>query len=307
VIVVVGGRGLIGSSIVTRLRSSGHEVMVVTHDPKRAGDPGTRYGDLTRPDTLEPAVAGADVVIQSVNFPTYPIEKSRRRQTFVAYDGIGTERLVRAAERVGARRYVFISGVGARSGSPKPYFQALRRGERAVLDAGLEPMCIEPTMVFGPRSRGLNTILAVARWSPLMPVIGDGTEMHQPVYVEDVTELVRQAAELGAPQGVFEVGGPERFSLEELLRRLFAAAGLERRIVHVPFRLARASAALLERLPGQLLTRSAIDFFTEDFVADLGPLAASFSLRLTPFEEGLARYLSPRGARLSGPPGLSPR
>lgn len=295
-IVVVGGRGLIGSSIVARLRSSGHEVVVVTHDPHHAGDPATRYGDLTRPDTLESAVAGADVVIQSANFPTYPIEKSRRGQTFVAYDGIGTERLVRAAERVGARRYLFISGVGARYGSPKPYFQALRQGEQVVLDAALEPVCIEPTMVFGPRSRGLNTILGIARWSPLMPVIGDGGELHQPVYVEDVAELVRQAVEPGAPEGVFEIGGPERFSLEELLRRLFAAAGLERRIVHVPIRLARTSAALLERLPGQLLTRSAIDFFTEDFVADLGPLAASFAVCLTPFEEGLARYLNPGGA-----------
>lgn len=290
-IAIVGGRGVIGGAIAEALRADGHEVVIVTHDRSRAGTGEFRYGDMLLPETLRPALEGAEVVIQSANFPTYPIEKPGRRHTFMEFDGVGTERLVRAAEEGGARRYVFISGAGTRADSPKSYYQAIWRGERAVLDSKLEGFCLRPTLVFGPRDKGLNRILRAARMMPAVPVVGDGRVMHQPVYVGDIAEVVRQALARQDVRGVFEIGGPERFTLDEMLRKLFRAAGLRRPIVHVPASLARMGASVLQHLPGTPLTAAAIDFIAEDFVADTAPLLKTFDVRLTPFEEGLKTYL----------------
>jgi nucleoside-diphosphate-sugar epimerase len=291
-IAIVGGRGVIGRGIVERLHRDGQKVVVVTHSRSLGELPGYSYGDLLAPQTLPEAIGEAEVVIQSANFGSYPIEKRRRGQTFAAFDAEGTEHLVAAAQAVGARRYVFISGAGARSGADKPYWNALRRGESAVLNAaGLERVCIEPTLVFGARDRGLNRMLAFARRARFVPLVGSGEEMHQPVFVEDVAELVRQALAPDAPQGCFAIGGPERLSMNDLLRRSLTAAGLRSRICHVPVPLARLGAEILQRLPGELLSPAAIDFVQEDFVADLSPVLSAFELSLTSLEDGMSTYL----------------
>jgi nucleoside-diphosphate-sugar epimerase len=290
VIAAIGGRGVIGGAIVEALRAHGHEVLIVTHDRQQARVAGYRYGDMLDPQSLDAAIEGAEVVVQSGMFPTYPIEKPKLRHTFMQFDGVGTEHLVAAARRAGVRRYVYISGAGIPA-SPRIYYQAILRGEHAVQNSGMETVCIRPTLVYGPRDRGLNRILAAAKKLPVLPLVGPGSQLEQPVYVNDVGEVARQAVAPGAPQGVFEIGGPERFTIDEMLLRFFKHVGFRRGIVHIPYRVARFGALLLERLPGPPLTTNAIDFLMEDFIADTGPLLAAFNLRLTPFEEGLSKYL----------------
>ena len=182
------------------------------------------------------------------------------------------------------------TGAGTSAGSPKSYYSAIWRGEQAVLNSRLAGFCLRPALVFGPRDKGLNRILHAARFLPLVPVVGDGRQLHQPVYVGDVAEAVRQAVARGV-EGAFEIGGPERFSLEEMLQRLFRVAGLRRHTVQIPAGLARMGASVLQHLPGTPLSPAAIDFIAEDFVADNGPLLATFDLKLMPFETGLRTYL----------------
>lgn len=291
-IVVVGGRGVIGSAIAGRLAADGNAVTVVTHSRELAGKPGYRYGDLLRPHTLAAAVEGAEAVVQSANFGSYPFEKRRRGQTFMAFDGAGAEHLVAAAERAGARRFVFVAGAGCRDGGDKPYWTALRRGEEAVLGSSMEGVCVEPTLVFGARDRGLNRMLGLARRTGLVPLVGRGDELHQPVFVEDVAQLVSQAVQVSSPRGVFAIGGPERLTMVELVRRALATAGSRAGIIHVPPPLARFGALLLEKLPGERLTRDGLDFVLEDFIADLDPVLSNFDLQLTPLDDGLRSYLA---------------
>jgi nucleoside-diphosphate-sugar epimerase len=291
VIVVVGGRGVIGGAIVARARAAGQEVITVTHSAQHANANGFRYGDMLNPGTLPAAVQGADVVVQAANFPTYPIERRRRGQTFMAFDGVGTEQLVAAAQAAGVRRYVFISGAGARSGGDRPYWEALRRGEDAVLESEMEAVCIEPTLVFGPRDRGLNRILGFARRMRFVPLVGSGDEIHQPIFIDDLAEVVARALSPGAPEGAFAVGGRDRLPMRELVRRTLAAAGLPVRLLHVPVPVARFGAHCLRRLPGEVLSPAAIDFMLEDFVAEPEPVATAFGVSPTPLELGLRSYL----------------
>jgi uncharacterized protein YbjT (DUF2867 family) len=297
VIAVVGGTGVIGAAIVRALRDGAEEVVVVSHNPRRAGEPDFRYGDMRHPETLPAAFAGADVVVQTANFRNYPIERPRRGDTFMAYDGVGTQHLVTAARDAGARRYVFISGAGTREGSGRPYFEALWRGQHAVMSSGMEAVCLGPTLVFGPEDHGLNRILWAARRLPALPVLG-GSQLHQPLFIDDLGSIAARACALGAPQGVFDVGGPERVTLEDMLRRLLAVARVRRPLVHVPASLGRFGATFLELLPAPPITRAAVDFLADDFVADLGPVSQAYPTRLTGLEEGLSTYIASRAVAM---------
>jgi uncharacterized protein YbjT (DUF2867 family) len=305
-IAVVGGRGAIGATIVAALRDAGHAVVVATHDRDQARFPGFRWGDLLCVESLRPALRGAEVVIQAANFATYPVEKRRQRHTFLEFDGRGTERLVAAARGVGARRYIYLSSAGVRADSRAPFHVALWRGEKAVLDSRLEAVCLRPTRVYGSRARGLGRLLTLARRWPVVPVVGDGQQRQQPVWVGDLAEVVRQAVAPTAAQGVFEVGGPDVVTYDDMLRILFRTAGLRRRIVHVPRRVARLAGRVLAHLPGSPLTPVAVDFFAQESVADLEPLLSAFEIEMTPFATGLEMYFNPERARRTAarpPPG----
>lgn len=304
-IVVVGGRGLIGGAIVDALGGKDEEVVVGSHDEAAARLPCVRYLDMLEPDTLPPAVEGARVVVQSANFPTYPREKPSRGHVFEAFDQRGTRRLVGAAEKAGVERYVFVSGVDVRPGTEKRYYDALWKGERRVLESDMAGVCLRPTLVFGPGDRALNQVVSAARFLPAIPVVGDGQQRHDPVFAPDVGQAGARCTEEDGPTGVFEVGGADRMSLDEMLRITLGMAGRPRPILHVPHRLARAGASVLKHLPGTPLTPAAVDFIAEDFVADLQRAQEELGFSPTPFREGLSSYMD--GRMIGSPAGGTSR
>jgi len=299
VIVVVGGTGFIGSAVVRALVRAGEDVTIASaHPGRRARVEGVRLveGDVQRPETLSGAVEGADVVVQALTFPTFPVEKPRKGYTFEEFEHHGTERLVRAASAGGVRRYVYVSGAGAAPDAEKVWHRAKWAGEQAVLGSSMSSCVLRPSWVYGPGDRALNRFVAFARRGPAVPVIGDGSQRVQPVFVDDVGEAAARAAAVDRPAGVFEVGGPDVRTMNEVLRAVLRAIGKPRkRLVHVPPPLPKAAGAVVRLLPKPPLSPDAVDFATGDALADTSGLLAAFpGLRLRPLEEGLATYLRPR-------------
>lgn len=296
-ILVAGGSGFIGSAVVQRLARSGTEVAVMTAHPDRSSRRiealGARavQGDLLDPVSLERAVAGARAVIQTLTFPTFPVEKPRKRYTFEEFDHRGTERLVAAAAKAGVERFVFCSGAGAAPDAPKVWFRAKWGGEEAVRTSGLEPVIVRPSWVYGPGDRALNRFVTFHRRLPFVPVVGDGHQRLQPVFVEDVGEALAQASMPGGPTGTFEIGGPDVMDMNEVLAVMMEVLGRRKPLVHFPPVLPKAAGFFLQVLPRPPLSPDAVDFVTGDALADIGPLLAAFDLRLTPLREGLASYL----------------
>ena len=300
-ILVAGGSGFIGSATVKSLVGSGADVRVMTSNERKSGDairamgatPVT--GDMLDADSLPPAVRGADVVVQALTFPTFPVEKRRRRYTFDEFDGAGTERLVGAAREAGVHRYVYVSGAGAAPDGPKHWYRAKWRGEEAVRSSGLEHAIVRPSWVYGPGDISLNKFVAFHRWLPFVPVVGDGNQRVQPVFVDDVGAAVAGAAGLGQPSGTFEVGGPQVLTMNEVLATMMEVRGKRKPLVHLPVWFAKFGSFFLQYVPGSPLSPGAIDFATADALADIASLQRAFpDLRLRPLREGLEAYLAPK-------------
>ena len=301
-IVVTGGTGFVGAAVVDALVARGERVRVVSRTPERAhvaAGVELAAADVQRPASLRRAFERADVVVNAVTFPGYPVEVPRKGLTFEHYDQHGTQSQVAAAREVGVSRFVYVSGVYADEDSPKPWYRAKGHAEAAVRSAP-SWVVVRPSWNYGPRDNSLNRFVPIARWSPVMPVIGDGQQRLQPAYIADVAEVIAEAATTDRfDRAVVEVGGPDVLTMDDVERALLRAMGRRAPLVHVPAGLLRLAGHVAQRLlPIPPINAAAVDFLVQDAVADLTVLRERWpQLALTPLRDGLARYLSPRCGR----------
>lgn len=295
---VTGGTGFAGAAAVRELARRGEAVAVCSRDAATIASrfPGVtveaRQGDVRDAASLEHAFAGVDTVINCVQFPNSPIENRRKGWTFEQVDFEGTVNQVQAAKQAGVRRFVYLSGAGADLAAAQHWFVFKARAEQAVRESGLAFVIIRPTWLFGPEDVSLNRFVGFARRLPFVPTFGDGSQPMQPLFIDDLGRILADAATNAAADGLtLEAGGPERLSMDDVIRTALDVAGKRRPILHQPVALGKLMASALQLLPGPPLTPDAIDFITHEAVADNAELERVLSPRLTPLRDGLATYL----------------
>lgn len=247
--------------------------------------------DVNAAAQLPKALAGADTIISAVQFDGYPIENPSRGLTFNRVDYGGTIALIAAAKAAAVADFIYISGAAADERSPNPAFRAKGRAERALRDSGLTYTILRPSLVYGPEDRVVNGLAKALRMSPVMVVPGSGRQQMRPLFVDDLAACVALAVGGRGHNKIYEVGGPDLMTFDDLVRLLMQITGRRRPLLHVPENLLLIAGAIAEKLPGALFSRDAVAFLVADNDCDIQPLMAEFGLTLTPASEALA-YLA---------------
>jgi NADH dehydrogenase len=294
-VLVTGATGFIGPHVVHALRAREAPVRALVREHSR----GSRLaawgaelveGDVTDPDSLRAALAGVDTVIHLV-----AIIKGSRAD-FERVMAQGTRNLVAAAEEAGVRRFVLASALGLNEHTKDqvPYFAAKWEMERAVKASPVEHVIFRPSFVFGRDGGVLPTFVRLARFAPVTPIVGPGTQRLQPIWVEDLAEYYARAIDLPEAAGrTFEVGGPDAPTWNEFWERLKRVLGSRRPSLHIPFGVMRVQAALTERLPGAPVTRDQLTMLQlGDNVVTTTDAVETFQLPLVPLDEQLRRAAS---------------
>jgi NADH dehydrogenase len=304
---VFGGTGFIGRHVVRRLADAGHAVRVAVRDTEAAlalkplGVPGQvvpLHAPLGEAALVARAVAGAGQVVNLVG-----ILAQRRAGDFDRVHHRGAAAIAAAAAAAGVQRLVHVSALGAAADSPSQYARSKAAGEAAVRAAFPGAVILRPSVVFGPADQFFNRFARLAQLLPAMPVFEGGTRF-QPVHVGDVADaVIAGLTRADAPGRTFELGGPKVWTMREILAWILAQTGRSRPLIDVPRAIAELQARVLERLPGQLLTRDQLVLLRRHNVVAPGA-AGLAALGITPLaiEQTvpgyLARYRSgPVGAR----------
>ena len=254
---VFGGSGFIGRQIVWFLARRDYRVRAAVRRPELAGylQPMGVVGqihavqsNLRFSDSVVRAVEGAETVINAVG-----ILAPEGAQTFEAVHVEGARRAAKAAREAGARRFVHISAIGADSQSQSRYAATKAKGEQAVLAEFPSAIILRPSIVFGAEDRFFNRFAALARVSPVLPLIGGGHTKFQPVFSGDLGEVTANAAiDFGTPGTIYEIGGPEIVTFRDILEATLRYAGRRRLLLPLPFWLMQIQAALTSPLPNSI-------------------------------------------------------
>lgn len=291
-VVVLGGSGFLGQQVVAQLAARGLAVRVPARRRERAKAlivlPTVEVvqADPTAAGSLDALLAGADAVVNLIGILNAHGEDSFER----VHTGLARE-LARVCRARGIRRLVHVSALGAAADAPSAYLRSKAAAETALRDALSGSLTrldvLRPSLLMGASGGFLGMMAQLAAWSPVIPLACPRARF-QPILVEDVARAVLSCLLSTDRTGAtLELGGPEVFSLEELVRMTLRARGLCRMVLPLGSSLAALQAAVLERLPGRLLTRDNLASMRVDNVCT-GPFPAALGFQPEPVTRLLA-------------------
>jgi len=264
---IIGGSGFVGRAIARQAVEQGYDVTIACRHPERARDLLVKGMRLVKADVcsgrgLAEAVQGAACVINLVG-----LLFERGPQNFAAAHVHGTEHVLTACERAGVKQYIHMSALGADLGSQSAYARTKGEAEQRVRTSKLKWSIMRPSVIYGERDSFLNRFRELYAKAPVAPVIGGDTRF-QPVWVEDVARaFIASIGKREVNGKIFELCGPETYSLREIIEMMLAGLGWNRLLVSVPMPVAGVMAKFMQLLPTPPLTPDQLILLQKDNVA----------------------------------------
>ena len=246
-LLLTGATGLVGSAVLRRLTARGEPVRCLVRDPRRLGAERVRVqlaiGDLSDPASWRHALRGVKTVVHLA-----ATERDQPRATIEEIDGLAASRLLRAAERAGADRFLWLTPLGASPHHGSRVHRAKALAERAVAASGLETTTLAGSLVYAPGDRRLLRLERLALL-PVVPLLGSGAALTQPIWADDVADCVVGALD-DRVAGRHELAGPDVLSHAQVARLALRAAHRRRRLLSVPPAVVRPLLRAHEALAG---------------------------------------------------------
>lgn len=294
---LTGATGFVGRHMARRLIDGGHHLkcLAFSSDSPDAGylrDLGAEVvpGNILDANSVAASAGGSEIVIHLVG-----IIFERRGATFEQIHVQGTMNALAAASVAGARQYIHMSALGTGPDADSAYFRTKWEAEERVRASGLDYTIFRPSTIIGPGGDFINMLLGQVRRTPFVPVIGDGSYRMQPVSVFDVAACFTNA--INNPRAinqVYELGGPDQLTYNEMMETIFRVTGRKRMRAHIPVFMVRPVAWLGEHLMSKpMLTTDQLKMLLRDNICDTTKMRDELGVDPKSFEEAVRDALGP--------------
>ena len=295
---VLGGSGFVGTHLCAALARDGWRITVPTRDPVRAQHlapiPSLKLvaADVHDPRTLALLADGQSAVVNLVGILN---ERGRGGSGFARVHVDLARNLVEACRRARVERLVHVSALNADADNgPSHYLRSKGRGERIVRDECGDDLAwtiFQPSVIFGPRDDFVNRFARLLRAIPLgLPLARPGARF-APVWVGDVVTAIQRALnDERVAHETYELCGPERLTLREIVCRVRDRLGLARAVIGIPDFAARLQAAVCDFVPGKPFSTDNYRSLLVDSVCKVNGLAR-LGIQPQPLDAIIPKYL----------------
>ena len=302
-ILVTGGTGFVGSHLIKRMRQEGIPVRAIVRDPDKAralNDLGVDVvkGDVSDTDSLEKATIGVERIVHLVG-----IIQEAAGATFQRVHVDGTRNLLEAARKSGVRHFFYQSALGTRPNAKSEYHKSKWAAEELVRASGISFTILRPSLIYGPGDQFTIRLSEMIRLSPVLPIIGSGRSKVQPIFIDDVaTCIVKAVTSDCCLNEIYEIGGPDQLTYEEVTVAIADAMGVKRPTLHLPLFFMKSMATVLKAvLPKPPVTTDQLIMLQEDTVCTMRDIRDAFGIEPIGFREGLEKFIRPASLEKAAP------
>ncbi|MBN1793378.1 MAG: NAD-dependent epimerase/dehydratase family protein [Candidatus Omnitrophica bacterium] len=290
-ILLTGPTGFVGRHLIDELLAGGSLLRVLVR-PQSAGKITAReglevvIGDLVTGEGLTDALRDIHTVIH-LAARTSPASDSLISATNVR----GTAHLIDASRRAEVKRFLFVSTASVLSAHLGAYEKSKLEAEELVRSSTISFLILRPSLIYGAGdTKNIGMLIRAIKTFPYIPVVGDGTSIMQPLYVDDLTALIRELCQLPVwPRRAYTLAGRERISLDECCDKLCNYMGLKKSKVHLPFYPVYYICSFLYRLGLARIAPIQLLHLKEGFACDIRSAIDDLGFRPCSFDEGLGR------------------
>ncbi len=293
---VIGGSGFVGRHLCRQLAAQGYRVRVPTRDRERAKSlillptVDVVVADVNDPATLVMLFKGCDAVINLVGV----LHDARGKHGFEQAHVELARKVVAVCRAGDVTRLLQMSALAAATDAPSAYLRSKGEAEMIVRESGLDFTVFRPSVIFGPEDSFLNLFAGLARALPVL-VLASPDARFQPVHVEDVAAaFVHALDEYSACGRSYDLCGPKRYTLRELVAYVAKTTGNDRLIIGLNRTFSYCQAYVMEWLPVKLMTRDNLRSMEVDSVCDC---AFPFGIKPQALEAAAPSWLAARTPR----------
>ena len=300
-ITILGGAGFLGSSIVTKLDAAGYQVKVLSRRRETAKHlillPNVQVVtcDISDNRALKEALKGSDAVINLVG-----ILHESSKNSFEKIHHQLPRRVAQMCEELSIARLLHMSALQASKNAPSQYLRSKAAGESAVNEFSkkLDITIFKPSVIFGRGDSFINMFANLVKYLPVIALAKPDAKF-QPIWVEDVAQCFVNALENTATYGKsYELGGPQVYTLKQLVQKVMDILRKQRPIVGLNDGLSMAQAFMLELMPIKLMTRDNIRSMQVDNIC-ASPIPPVLDVVPTALEVIVPEYLLDSSPRAS--------
>ena len=296
-IFLTGGTGFVGRHLLKKLLDEEHTVKCLVREKSKSNLPEDSKvvpvpGSIHEPVSFEDALDGCDAAINLVG-----IISELRENTFYRIHTLGTVNVVEAMRQHGVKRLIQMSALGTRPGARSRYHITKHDAEEHIRMRSMDYTIFRPSVIHGPDGEFMELMKKFAKY-PFFPVPGKGESLLQPVYVEDVADVIVKSLTTPASIGRdYNLGGPVTYRFEEIVKLTGNALDTTARAIHLPLWYMNIIAMSMEvvcPLVGKKpeLNTDQLLMTQEDNTCDSSEAEETFGTTFAHFEEALATYVS---------------
>ncbi|MDA1060526.1 MAG: NAD-dependent epimerase/dehydratase family protein [bacterium] len=275
-ILIFGGTGFVGKYLADKLSKFN-----VTYFVRKSSDiSGIKgdffYGDLTKKKDTEKACVGQDIIINISG----PRKQSGKVDTTVLTTGI--KNIVEAAKKSKIEKLIHVSSAAGYRKNKDSYGLGKRKSDEIILKSGINTIILKPTLIFGKEGGIFKKLLKSTTLVPfVVPIIGDGLNKIQPIYVEDVVQAILASIKKeNKGITIYDLAGPHPIEYKEFISKILKILKKKKKTLHIPAKLAT-----------KLIQKATVKRMLEEINLDIGKTKKELQLKLTSYDKALKKIL----------------
>jgi len=230
-IVILGATGFIGRHLKQQLDAQKYQITFCSRHKQKD----YQVCDITDSQRLKKILKGQDLVINLVA-PDTQIDSPKASAINQKVIIEGTKNLIHAAKENKIKKIIHLSSIAGYRQNRGPYGEAKRQADEFLLVSGLNVILLKPTLIYGKDGYIFDKLLKTVKKFPFfVPIIGNGQNLIQPVFVEDVVACIVSAVEKDF-HGVheYELGGPHTTKYDTFIKEILKILGKKKILIHLP-------------------------------------------------------------------------
>jgi uncharacterized protein YbjT (DUF2867 family) len=297
-VIIFGGSGFVGRNLIAKLLKKNYRVKVITRDQERVSFLKTfagpdfmsikqwDYKDFTQ---LENLLINDCIIINLVG-----ILAEEKRGDFKRYHSELSKKISEKCQEFNVQYFVHLSALALEKAKKSKYAKSKLEAEKSILENFPKITILRPSIIFGPEDKFFNRFAKMLKFTNFLPLIDGGKTKFQPIYVEDVTDIICKSITNPIYQGkTYELGGDKIYTFKNLLEIVGSYCGKDEvKFNELPSYQAKILAFFLEFFTKKIITRDQAELLKTDSILEEDSFKKDFNIHPKSVEEIVPNYIN---------------